>query len=598
MYHGVGALITIVHQKTDQIDQLHMSKLNGSRKLLAKVGTLDEHKQWVLAIASGEWTAWCHWFKRKGFTSQKGLCTRTSSIVLLHLGGVRVPQFAHQSLALLILPALVISPSTPTVAEVDSNILSCCSSFNSVSGACSGGNAPDSDLWQPLDKTQIMHQVLMLDELAVEKCVHLDDLHNNFQGTCREHNHKIPLDFMSERELNILCEAMQNDEVHLATEVMVAAIEYAVWPILFSGTCKKEMSEEHAHIIKTVLDACNKQKQRNNATYRTVCIRGDALVILAMTCELSADSLIYALLQPLKFLNLLVGPDDITADKDFKHIIKCQWNIFMCAKGVEILGFCITPAILHSQLEYNGISTHRLGSLLNPNDKQDMLLTFSLLREIWSFPPPPTSCDPAFALARYSLNIAAVHLMFLLYCHNLTSTWFMPRQSYLDINLMVKNAFFCVVKMKIDNPGTNFYLTFFGLIRTAVGTDANVDMVQLGSRASGLTEVIPILAEHPEWDYGTCHLSLPVFSKETLEFTSKADHISPKDWRSNLSVSNVNLHTCWLLGQKKAEELIPDAEAILRELMVNQHNDNSDKTKEVNEEGDAFNTSSHSEGCL
>ncbi|KAF8271566.1 hypothetical protein EI94DRAFT_1698110, partial [Lactarius quietus] len=288
-----------------------------------------------------------------------------------------------------VLPALVISPSTPTVAEVDSNILSCCSSFNSVSGACSGGNAPDSDLWQPLDKTQIMHQVLMLDELAVEKCVHLDDLHNNFQGTCRNGGR--------------YCEAK----------------------------------------------------------------RGDALVILAMTCELSADSLIYALLQPLKFLNLLVGPDDITADKDFKHIIKCQWNIFM--------------------------------------------------------------------------------------------------QSYLDINLMVKNAFFCVVKMKIDNPGTNFYL--------------------LGSRASGLTEVIPILAEHPEWDYGTCHLSLPVFSKETLEFTSKADHISPKDWRSNLSVSNVNLHTCWLLGQKKAEELIPDAEAILRELMVNQHNDNSDKTKEVNEEG-------------
>lgn len=66
---------------------------------------------------------------------------------------------------------------------------------------------------------KIIHQVLMLDELAVEKRVRWDDLHNKFQGTCREHNHRIPLDFISETELDILCGAIENDEVHLATEV-------------------------------------------------------------------------------------------------------------------------------------------------------------------------------------------------------------------------------------------------------------------------------------------------------------------------------------------------------------------------------------------
>jgi hypothetical protein len=114
---------------------------------------------------------------------------------------------------------------------------------------------------------------------------------------------------------------------------------------------------------------------------------------------------------------------------------------------------------------------------------------------------------------------AAAHLAFLLYRHNLASTRFMPRQSYLNIVLMIKNIFFCVAKTKIDNPGADFYLvllgtdqleTFFSLICTAVGTDANVDMLQLGSHASGLTEVIAILAEHPEWDYGTCNASLSV----------------------------------------------------------------------------------------
>jgi hypothetical protein len=111
------------------------------------------------------------------------------------------------------------------------------------------------------------------------------------------------------------------------------------------------------------------------------------------------------LLQPLEFLNLLVGPNDITIDKDFKHIIKCLQNVFMHAKGVEILGFCITPAILHYQLECNGTSPHHLASLLNPNNKQDILLAFSLLKGIWSLPPPPAGCDPAFALACHTLNI-------------------------------------------------------------------------------------------------------------------------------------------------------------------------------------------------
>jgi hypothetical protein len=64
-------------------------------------------------------------------------------------------------------------------------------------------------------------------------------------------------------------------------------------------------------------------------------------------------------------MNLLVGPDDVTADKNFKHIIKRQRNIFMCNKGVEIQGFCITPSVLHLHLKSNGIASHHLQSLLN-----------------------------------------------------------------------------------------------------------------------------------------------------------------------------------------------------------------------------------------
>ena len=45
--------MAVAQQKTDQIEQLRMLKLNNSWKLLVKASTLEDHKQWILAIASG-----------------------------------------------------------------------------------------------------------------------------------------------------------------------------------------------------------------------------------------------------------------------------------------------------------------------------------------------------------------------------------------------------------------------------------------------------------------------------------------------------------------------------------------------------------------
>ncbi len=181
---------------------------------------------------------------------------------------------------------------------------------------------------------------------------------------------------------------------------------------MFLGTCKKEKSDNPAQLLQLVLNACNRQKTWNDATYCTICIaldgeakHGDTLAILTMTSDLLVDSPIYALLQPLKFMNLLVSPDDITTDKDPKHIIKCQQNIFMQKKGISILDFHITPLILCVHLESNGVTSHCLWALLNPNDKQDVILAYLLLKEIWSLPPPPANGDPSFAQAWHALNL-------------------------------------------------------------------------------------------------------------------------------------------------------------------------------------------------
>lgn len=153
--------------------------------------------------------------------------------------------------------------------------------------------------------------------------------------------------------------------------------EYSMCPILISGTCKKETGPEHEKLIQMALTAAeNTKNEQSFTTYQTVSIaldgkskHSDALVILTMKKILSSQSPLYPQLHKLELMNHLVGEDDITADKDFKHIFKWQQNLMMRNKGFEIQEFCITPAILCAQLQSNGVPTFQLKALLNPDDK-------------------------------------------------------------------------------------------------------------------------------------------------------------------------------------------------------------------------------------
>ena len=96
-------------------------KLNASQKLLGKACALDEHKQWMMALASGRVDrvaslvqaglknkagikALIHQYERaaeklyqpKGYTNEDLM----HSIVMLRLGRARVTEFAHHSLSL------------------------------------------------------------------------------------------------------------------------------------------------------------------------------------------------------------------------------------------------------------------------------------------------------------------------------------------------------------------------------------------------------------------------------------------------------------------------------------------------------------------
>lgn len=315
--------------------------------------------------------------------------------------------------------------------------------------------------------------------------------------------------------------------------------------------------------------------------------RGASFVILTFKHALRPESPLYPLLSALRFLNLWVGDDDLTPDKDFKHVIKRLRNLLLRICGINIMGFTITPAITRSHLREAGHSAEHIHSIFNPADKQDVKLAFDMLRDIWSLPSAAPDARPGFSAARDALRVlgklfhhivfpylcvdlslseqlahlsAAAHLALTLFSEARKS--FLPTLLYTDIMIMIKNVFFCVAKGKIDDPDGSFWIVLlgtdrleelFGILRTMVGNDSNLDSLQLSHRLTGTIEVSNILAKHPEWDRGPRRLKLPSMTRDASEILSKSDHIKPASWRGNVKLRDVVLITAWKRGRHLVE---------------------------------------------
>ncbi|KAJ7104452.1 hypothetical protein B0H15DRAFT_795200 [Mycena belliarum] len=597
IYMPIGVLITVLRRRIEQCRGLKLVKLNDTRKLLGVVAQLEEHKQFVMAVGSGK-------------------VTRVAQLVMACLNngvGIRgileryYPGIVHRALGLpglstirsnTVIRPLRASPGFPTIEEIQANI-----------DACAEGEPESSG--PPVT----VHRVLMLDEIAIEQRPRWDDKTNKILGACRECSHKISLELNTEADLQEFFQAVDDDEIHLASEATVAAFGalsrdprvYSPRPCCISGTDKHETSANHARFLRKIISAADGKNKRDNITYRTISIasdgeakRGGSLVLLTMNQDLSEDSPIYPLLKPLDFMDLRVGDDDVTADKDYRHVLKTLRNLLMRLKGVRVLGFIITPAIIKQHLRLVGHSQEQVTSYLNPNDKQDVLLGYSLLKSLWSLPVPSPDADPGLSRARTALRTfgqlgyhllwpyiyielslheqlvhlsAAAHLLLVLYADDNAGTSFMANQTYLNLMIMIKNVYFCVAKTKIDIPDGEFFIillgtdrleALFGLIRTAIGTDANVDILQLASRSSNLTEVVIILANRPQWDASPRRLKLPTIINAAGEIGRNADHINPASWKGDTHVGRVTLLTSWRQGRKIAEGLIPHAAGFLR----------------------------------
>jgi hypothetical protein len=144
----------------------------------------------------------------------------------------------------------------------------------------------------------------------------------------------------------------------------------------------------------------------------------------------------------------------------------------------------------------------------------------------------------------------AAHLAIILY--SLASNDFIPTNLYIDLMIMIKNILFCVAKVKVNDPDREFWLILLGtdqlkepfrILRTMVGNDANLDILQLISCLYSTTEVTNILAKHPKWDCPPRQLKLLTMSCKSKEIPDSADHIKPGSWWGNVKLKDVSLQT-------------------------------------------------------
>ncbi|KAJ7734187.1 hypothetical protein DFH07DRAFT_967734 [Mycena maculata] len=468
-----------------------MEKLNDMCRLLGVVAELEEHKQFMMAVGSGKVTRITQLVMAclnngvgiQGIIEQYHRACRVVynpknfdeddkmlMLLILRLGGARLAGIVHHALGLpgistirsnTVIRHLRVSPGFPTIEEIEANINVCTESELDSRGPAI-----------------IVHLVLMLDEIAVERRPRWDDKTNKILGACRECCHKVSLELNTEADLETFFQALDDGEIHLAAEATVAAFGalprdpriYSPRPCCISGTDKHENAEKHAELIGRIMTATNRKLIRNNITYHTI---------------------------------------SITSDGEARH-------------GYHLL----TPYM------YIELSLH------------EQLIHLS----------------------------TAAHLLFILYSDDGTGTNFMVNQTYVNLMVMIKNVFFCVAKTKIDIPDGKFFIillgtdhleVLFSLVRTAIGTDSNVNVLQLGSRCSNLTEVGLILAGQPNWDRSPRRLKLPMIINEAGYINCNADHINPASWKGDTHVRDVTLLTAWKQGRRKAEDFVPQGASFL-----------------------------------
>ena len=221
-YYGFSGLQELLRKKNQLVEFHRLRGLNQARKLLSKATALSDQKRLLMAIASGRVNRVDHVIslglrQKKGARGLLASCLEEEdmkALLLWKLAGNRVAEINHrsngaQSVSYLrtrsTVPPIVPSHAWPTVDEVQSNV-----------------NAILQGILEVMHhriNSRIIHVALMIDEIATEKRARWDPQTNYILGLCREHAHRVSLEFINEGDLDELFRALDDGDVHYAGEV-------------------------------------------------------------------------------------------------------------------------------------------------------------------------------------------------------------------------------------------------------------------------------------------------------------------------------------------------------------------------------------------
>ena len=166
----------------------------------------------------------------RGFKEEEEL----QALLFLRLGGAQVADVTHHIFGTpavstirkcTIIPQITTSPSFPTSYEIGCNIATSFKPICELLGAMT---------------QNMLHAVIMFDEISVERCPHWDDKTNKILGVCREHRQGTNLEFTSEEDLQTLWEEVQCEKIHMAHKVSLATHSFIDNLMLYSwltGDC-------------------------------------------------------------------------------------------------------------------------------------------------------------------------------------------------------------------------------------------------------------------------------------------------------------------------------------------------------------------------
>ncbi|EKM57125.1 uncharacterized protein PHACADRAFT_51634, partial [Phanerochaete carnosa HHB-10118-sp] len=578
-------------------------RLNDYKRFTMAVGTFDIARLKQLVAQGLKRGASAHTILDKmrdaadGLYKPRGYTTHDAEMAYLAkaLGGPRLLFMLNHSLAGLPsartirkhmqVPELRPSVSQPTTAEIGANITSFCGPLA---------------VPEPLPRSG---HTLVIDGIAQESKARYDATSNQVLGLCREHSHMLDLRVLSVEAVKAIAAALHGDSpcCHYGSEATVAAMapfrkdHYTIIPIMVSPTCKAETAEELAEHILMILRTWHESEdgERRHGPCWSVGTDGDAKFRTAKFRALTSKTLergtpLHAKLVWLRGLNLQVGPYDVTADADPKHIFK-RFNTLLCHKdGILVLDTVINRDVLAGHLAKQGMSSEKIVGLLDPNDPQNVPRAVQLLRSVIAI--KHINLQPESSASRYrpdeekehrALSLLAevyntlltpfitismslrdqfrqlivyAHLAFYLYRKYRTA--FMTSQLYHDTQHVIKSLTFNIAKQQLLEDTAPFYIIQLGQDRLEVAFAdvrtqdhaSNVDTLSLTRKLGTGCMISNLNLKHPSWNRG--HRRLKFFENDG------PDHINPASWTGDVTAGSVSLQWDWAHGYSQAVDIL------------------------------------------